>query len=601
MPTLANIQQSDLFKPTGAVSFQQIADIFGGTKAQRDLKAKKQGFVDTLAGEGDPLLEGEQGPIQEATEEQKQEARVRLAALDPTAAAAIRKAEERGDVIELATLKKEVDKGVRLAAIVGNAKTFQAKRQRLTEMAQDMAARGEDTTRILALRNLPEKRLNLELQRMKLLGQDTKTILTPKKRVEVQRSTEGIPQTQQTIVTDPITGEERVIGIAKPAQAEEFVDVLDAQGNVIGQRSTTSQKVIAPGETEQFIDVKDEAGNIIGQRSVRSQKTSAAGVVGKVTDVKDADGRIIGQRKPDGTIIKNPLVVDAKGDQSILNEQFKAGNITAEQYEQGTTAIREKTKTTLVRNLETGGVDLSTKAGKDLLIKVLTAPKTVIKDRVVKLSPDTVPVNPEAWDRGDFSDGVKAVKGSKADRFGVGDAAKVEMVLTAQKAVGKPGDVNGVDGLVYETFEDKNGNRVLKRDSDGNLDVDRVTLAQSFISLPNSDGQLLNVKMEMGIQAITRGETGAAMPPSEVENTRIRFMPKVSDSDEVIKLKLEMFRDFLDGSLKLIDPTGTRIPAGEGKEFIQGAFNQEAYDRELEKRTKNQGSTKVGRFNVRVK
>ena len=77
--------------------------------------------------------------------------------------------------------------------------------------------------------------------------------------------------------------------------------------------------------------------------------------------------------------------------------------------------------------------------------------------------------------------------------------------------------------------------------------------------------------MEFGIQAITRSETGAAMPPEEVENTRTRFMPLIGDTVEIANTKLAMFEEFLGGTLKLLDPSGR--------------FNAERFDAEFQNRT----------------
>ena len=57
---------------------------------------------------------------------------------------------------------------------------------------------------------------------------------------------------------------------------------------------------------------------------------------------------------------------------------------------------------------------------------------------------------------------------------------------------------------------------------------------------------------EQGIQAITRGETGAAMPESEVGNTRKRFMPNWWDDDETVLIKYQMYKMYINGYLSSI-------------------------------------------------
>lgn len=59
---------------------------------------------------------------------------------------------------------------------------------------------------------------------------------------------------------------------------------------------------------------------------------------------------------------------------------------------------------------------------------------------------------------------------------------------------------------------------------------------------------------ETGIQAITRTETGAAMPPGEVENTRTRFQPKPWESDVVQRQKFIAYKLFLNNVQRYMDP-----------------------------------------------
>ena len=69
------------------------------------------------------------------------------------------------------------------------------------------------------------------------------------------------------------------------------------------------------------------------------------------------------------------------------------------------------------------------------------------------------------------------------------------------------------------------------------------------------EGAKLWTSMEPGIQAITRIETGAAMPPNELENTRRRFEPNLTDPDDVIRLKLMGYNMFLSNAKKYLNPT----------------------------------------------
>lgn len=89
--------------------------------------------------------------------------------------------------------------------------------------------------------------------------------------------------------------------------------------------------------------------------------------------------------------------------------------------------------------------------------------------------------------------------------------------------------------------------------------INRSALAESAAEriLPGAllpEGQQLNNAYEYGIQAITRTETGAAMPAEEVKNTRIRFQPSFTDSDRVIRQKRLAYELFLNDATKYMDP-----------------------------------------------
>lgn len=81
--------------------------------------------------------------------------------------------------------------------------------------------------------------------------------------------------------------------------------------------------------------------------------------------------------------------------------------------------------------------------------------------------------------------------------------------------------------------------------------VDRINIMNAQARTPFTEGRSLWGNMEYGIQAITRGETGAAMPPEELENTRRRFSPGSFDSDEQIKAKFLVYSAMINGTLDL--------------------------------------------------
>ena len=60
---------------------------------------------------------------------------------------------------------------------------------------------------------------------------------------------------------------------------------------------------------------------------------------------------------------------------------------------------------------------------------------------------------------------------------------------------------------------------------------------------------------EMGIQAITRTETGAAMPQEELANTRARFQPSYYDDDATARQKWMAYQRFIELAAKKLAPT----------------------------------------------
>lgn len=157
-------------------------------------------------------------------------------------------------------------------------------------------------------------------------------------------------------------------------------------------------------------------------------------------------------------------------------------------------------------------------------------------------------------DQNDPSQGVTPIPGSGQDALTPEQAAKTQQMRTAQDAL------SNVDRLLFN--------------EDGK--IDDVNVATASMNVPWTEGRELATYIEQGIQAITRGETGAAMPPEEVNNTRKRFQPSPFDNESTKLAKRKMFEDFINGTLKLIDPSGR--------------FDSERFDEELAKRSKGSGA-----------
>lgn len=130
----------------------------------------------------------------------------RLATLDPKVAQEVRATLEYGNEQQVAAMRAETERGTRLASHIARQPTFQAKRAALNEAAAAAAKRGEPLDRYLELMNMPEQQLDLAIQRMQVMGTDLKTLTTPQERFEA---------------------------------------VTDEQGRIIGQRSSTTGKMVA--------------------------------------------------------------------------------------------------------------------------------------------------------------------------------------------------------------------------------------------------------------------------------------------------------------------------------------------------------------------
>ncbi len=500
------------------------------------------------------------------TEQQERASLLRLNQLDPLLAQGVQGVLQRRDDAETAALQKQSDDAFKFSTFLGGIKDFFKQGQeidaRISELQQDPNANPQRIENLLKLKGMTAAQREMAILKTKTMTGDVKTVIAAQKT-----KAKNAKEAQQ----------KKFVKNALAAQDVEAADVKDQ-----------------PTLLEDLAFQAERDNNSAGAQVWRD---IAATPEGPRRDLKLRQVQALAQTK-----ITPTAAVEAQTSQAKLNQDLRNGLLTQKQFIQQSQILAAKGQSSLIQNLKAAGIKFDDagrvidKDDRQLIIDILKKPTVSIKEGI-KLSPDFAPVNQEEWDKGDFSSGIAALKGSKADRLGISDAAKVEMVQVAIKAAGKAGDPKGIDGLVYETETDADGNLRLVRDADGNLNVDRTTLASSFAGVPGTDGQLLNVKMEMGIQAITRGETGAAMPPSEVENTRIRFMPKITDSAAVIQVKLEMFREFLNGSLKLVDPTATRFTV-DNKDFVAGAFNEQAYENEFQTRIRDQSrKKKVKKFN----
>ena len=201
MPTLAGIQGGSLV-PNVAPSLNVLLQAFGtpetrgAAEAERQRQADIQAQLDDLLGGDDPA----------AKKSINQEALLRLTVLDPKIGQAVLKVFESGDEQQIEEFRAEAEKGAKQAAFVSSQSDFAAKQRAISSLAAATASRGEPLDRLIQLQNMSEPDLDLELQRMKIAGQELQTIFAPR---------------------------------------EIFEPVRDEQGNIVGQRSTLDNKVVA--------------------------------------------------------------------------------------------------------------------------------------------------------------------------------------------------------------------------------------------------------------------------------------------------------------------------------------------------------------------
>lgn len=111
--------------------------------------------------------------------DRRQRALGRLLTLDPQLGATISQLIDRRDDREIERLRSVTERGVKEAAFVKRQDGLAAKRVALQSLGQAAVQRGESPDRVVGLIGLNEEQLDLELERMTVMGQDIKTLTTP--------------------------------------------------------------------------------------------------------------------------------------------------------------------------------------------------------------------------------------------------------------------------------------------------------------------------------------------------------------------------------------------------------------------------------------
>ncbi len=208
MPTLASIDGRSL---VGDVNIgDAVLDIFGTRKSRAAEAAAKLQEVDTQ--DNLDILTGVSG-----SDEDKQAARLRLAAINPQLEKEIGRVIDSGDEKAIAAAAAENLQGMRDAAVIKAQPDLTSKRRAIQEIRKRNIVQGKPNDRATALMNLGEPELNLQLLMMETAGKNAEQILTPTKAVETftTETIGGVP-VQVSSVSGKETTSPRATDTPKP-------------------------------------------------------------------------------------------------------------------------------------------------------------------------------------------------------------------------------------------------------------------------------------------------------------------------------------------------------------------------------------------------
>lgn len=163
------------------------------------------------------------------------------------------------------------------------------------------------------------------------------------------------------------------------------------------------------------------------------------------------------------------------------------------------------------------------------------APVTVKADKILQADPTKGAPSGHMWvNPQDKTQGLRIIPGYKGEKESPEVTGKIMMMETAKAYIPK------VQRLLFDEDGSINWTNVMTSD---------IPLVPGSASLPRSKGRELAQAQEYGLQAITRSETGAAMPQSEIDNTRNRFQPTIWDSNDAAFSKFLGYKLFVNGYL----------------------------------------------------
>lgn len=155
MPTLANFHGGSLVPDLNRLfdTLGEIGEIAGARKAQTDLENDLR-----IAMGMQPVDDGSSGPMS------------LLGQVEPRMAQVVEQLRAGDDPIAQTQFRDRVSSEVGLAKELRKLPTIEARQRRLSQEASKRAAQGEDVSRIAQLSQMSEDQLNLELQKMEVVG-----------------------------------------------------------------------------------------------------------------------------------------------------------------------------------------------------------------------------------------------------------------------------------------------------------------------------------------------------------------------------------------------------------------------------------------------
>ena len=273
MPTLANAQGRD-FVPNIAAAFDKT--VLGFEKAALQEKAAEKEFdiktqMEILADPG-------------FSADQKKEAKIRLAQLDPVALKAVDDTLKTGNELEIAKANKIATDGLRNATSVLQQKDPVKMKTAWRQVILEKIQNNEDTDEAFKILQLPDDEFRMRMQKMVTMGTDIKTLTTPvvPKAPETRTFNDGDEEVTEQF--DPSTGGFFEVGRAPRFKDEgpqfppsrtfsEGLETVTETLNPDGSKTVVRAPRFQPEKKgDKFVDLKDGKGNLIGQRNSRTNE-----------------------------------------------------------------------------------------------------------------------------------------------------------------------------------------------------------------------------------------------------------------------------------------------------------------------------------------